>query len=134
MYKSLCDIPKELQEKVRKYYHNPNHSIKNMKKKYNLHRNEILAMFGHRHFLHVRNNHIYLPPLCTNTANNIIGCPYPGFVIAKKENDELNFYYYVFEEKLHTKRREVEIKAMQETRLDPQCFGKVLSLKKEDYE
>lgn len=84
---------------------------------------------GHRHALYVRDQHIFLPPLCMETATNIKGAPLPGFVIGKMEGDTLNFFYYVFEEKLHKHRTEIEIKVMKKTRLNPKSYGKILSIK-----
>lgn len=92
--------------------------------------NADFRLCGHGHYQGVEENGIHLPPFCLDMKNSDIGSPYPGFVVARRFNDEVVFYYYMFEEKISKNPTSGELKKVKERKLEPIEMGKVLSISK----
>lgn len=90
--------------------------------------NADFRLCGHGHYEGVKDVGIHLPPFCLDTKNGISGSPYPGFVVARRFNSEIVFFYYMFDEKVSKKTTNIELKKMKERKLEPMEMGRILSI------
>lgn len=106
-------------------------SVVHPTKKYKIYPPNINAdfrLYGHKHYIEVRDNEISLPPFCLDTRPWATSSPYPGFIIARRFKEEVVFYYFAFEEKLKKNATLLEIKEMCEKNIKATEMGAVLRL------
>ena len=90
--------------------------------------NADFRLTGHGHYEGVNDLGIHLPPFCLDTKNGTSGSPYPGFVVARRYNSEIVFFYYMFDEKVSKNTTTAELKKIKERKLVPMEMGRILSI------